>query len=536
MSIRKRKLTSPKSTFYKKIFILILLFCFSFSLRIVSLNGMGRTVDEPSQVIDGYHFIEILKRGDFNNPYLYNHPDHPPLTKYIYGLFSYFDIENPQNNPKPNFISPEPYFKYDLTVSRVVSAVFASLTVVLVVLIGWEFMSFFTGVTSGMVLSMLPFFIGLTQLATIESILFFMFTAATYLFMRFVKNPNTLNMVLVSLFLGLSLLTKYTNVLLFILFILIYLLWFYTVQKKDLGIYLKKIAVIFILSILIFILFWPFPFFHISEVLKYTYALRVERNQYSVPEVFFGRLMHVPKIYYVVHFLITTPLVLLVFFAYAFKKVFEFITLKTTNKSKRIGKWFFLVLAVWFSLSFLQSFYNFRQHGIRYIIELYAPFSLLCAIGIQFFLERFKTKKNIQVILLISVITYLLFVLTKISPYYLDYFNELVGGVNTVYKNKLFQLGWWGQGTKEAAVYLEKNAPNGSKIGTALFANSLLPKTHKKILIEEYVPGEKYDYVLVSYFNRVRLGFQDGEVKKNYTLIYSVKADKASLIDIYKRK
>ncbi len=315
------------------------------------------------------------------------------------------------------------------------------------------------------------------------------------------------------------------------------MLWFFIVQKKDLRMYIKKIAVIFFLSIIIFILFWPFPFFHISEVLRYTSILLVEINQFSVPEVFFRRLMHMPKIYYVAHFLITTPLVLLVFFTYALKKIVEIVTLKTVkNKDLQITKWFFFVLLVWFSLSFLQSLYNFRQHGIRYIIELYAPFSLISAIGIQFLLERFKTKKIWQVVLLTAVIMYLFLVLIKISPYYLDYFNEVVGGVNTVHKNKLFQLGWWGQGTKEAATYLEKNAPKGSKIGTALFANSLLPGTNKEFLIEEYYLGKKYDYVLVSYFNRTRLGFQDEEVKKNYTLIYSVKADKASLIDIYKRK
>ncbi len=205
MSFRKRKAAFLKIPLHKKIFLLILLFLFSLSLRVWNLNSMGRTVDEPSQVIDGYHFIEILKRGDFNNPYLYNHPDHPPLTKYIYGLFSYFDIESYKNNPAPNFINPELYFKYDLTASRIVSAVFASLSIVLVVLIGWEFMSFFVGITSGVILSMLPFFIGLTQLATIESILFFFFTSATYLFLRFVKNPNFSNMVFVSVFLGFSL-------------------------------------------------------------------------------------------------------------------------------------------------------------------------------------------------------------------------------------------------------------------------------------------------------------------------------------------
>lgn len=521
----------------KKIFLLIFLFCFSLYLRAWNLNAMGRTVDEPAQVIDGYHFIEILKRGDFNNPYLYNHPDHPPLTKYIYGLFSYFDIEKTQSNPTPNFISPEPYFKYDLTASRTVSAVFASLSVVFVVLIGWEFMSFFVGITAGIILSMLPFFLGLTQLATIESILFFFFTSTTYLFMRFIKNPNALNMLLVSLFLGFSLLTKYTNVLLFILLVSIYALWFFFVQKKELSIYVKKIAVIFFVSVLIFIFFWPFPFFHLSEVLQYSYALRVERNQFSVPEVFFGRLMHVPKIYYIVHFLITTPLVLLAFFAYGLKRIYEFVKLKNTkNKSQQITKWFFLVLVIWFSIPFLQSFYNFRQHGIRYIIELYAPFSLLCAIGIQFFLEKFKAKTNTQIVLLLALISYLFFVLVQISPYYLDYFNEVVGGVNTVYKNKLFQLGWWGQGTKEAAQYLEKNAPEGSKIGTALFANSLLPKTNKKFFIEEYHPEKKYNYVLVSYFNKVRLGFSDLGISKNYTLVYSVKADNASLIDVYKKK
>jgi hypothetical protein len=88
------------------------------------------------------------------------------------------------------------------------------------------------------------------------------------------------------------------------------------------------------------------------------------------------------------------------------------------------------------------------------------------------------------------------FILLQISPYYLDYYNELVSGTNGVYKHKLFFLGEWGQGLRNPGMY----------------------------------------YVIVNTFNVLRLGFDESILQKDYIIVYEEKADKAVLARVYKHK
>jgi hypothetical protein len=57
-----------------------------------------------------------------------------------------------------------------------------------------------------------------------------------------------------------------------------------------------------------------------------------------------------------------------------------------------------------------------------------------------------------------------------------------------------------------------------------------------KLKASEYKPGKQYDFVAVSYFNIVREKFDDSSIVTNYKWVYSVKADGAEIVKIYKRK
>lgn len=506
-----------------KWFIIFLIFSFSVLLRLWNLNQMGRTWDEPAQAVDGYHFIKLIKKQDFGNPYWYNHTDHPPLTKYLYGLALHLDVANNTLIPSPYYDFKTPTFHYDWTYTRLVSVIFSSLTVILILLIGWRYFSPFIGIVASVILSTLPFFLGLSQIATIESVLIFFFTASVYSFLLFLDKPTIQLLIITGILTGLALLTKYTNILLFPLFIWIYLLYFVYKNKKNEWKYRKygKILYILIISLATFFLLWPMPWFHLPQVLDYNSKLRI--SKYSVPEVFFGRLMLVPKIYYVVHFLITTPLLILGLFLTGLKYI--------SDKKK----WILYTLIAWFVLPFIQSFYNFRQHGIRYIIEIYAPFSLIAAIGFDFIVSKLTKNIWIKILYFIPILIYMFIVLVRITPYYLDYFNELVGGPKGVYEKRLFQLGWWGQGIREAVLYVAKVAPYNSRVGLAVEPLTSVPPVNN-LRMSRYEEDKSYDYILVSYFMVVRERFDDSRLKKNYNHFYSVLADGASLIDVYKRK
>lgn len=497
-----------------KIFISILVFIFAISLRLWNIDKMGRTWDEDAQVGLGYQFVKLIEDRDFSNP-LWKYPYHPPLTKYLYGWAGQYDISG--------YKGGKPIFNYDWTHARLISVLFSSLTAVLVLLIGWKYLSPFMGIISAVIFSMLPFFMGLSQLATIESILIFFFTASVYSFLNFLNKMTLGNGILTGVLLGLALETKYTNILLIPLFVWIYILWYFYKNKKKSSFLNLKILSIFVSAFITFFLLWPMPWFHLKEIFDLNYKMRITDTSHSVPEVFFGRLMFVPKLYYVVEFLITTPFIILTLFLVGLKNI--------SNKKT----WILYSLLAWFVLPFLQSFYNFRQHGVRYIIEIYVPLSLIAGIGFEYILNKFTKKIIIKMIFFVPIIIYLFIILLRINPYYLNYFNIVVGGAKNVYEKRLFQLGWWGEGGKEAAFYIKSVAHKGSTVGVAHEPFASIPQL-KNLKIEPYREDKVYDYVIVGFFHIIRHSFNDSKIRENYKRIYSVIADGSHLMDVYKKK
>ena len=99
--------------------------------------------------------------------------------------------------------------------------------------------------------------------------------------------------------------------------------------------------------------------------------------------------------------------------------------------------------------------------------------------------------------MIILLLAYSLFVIQKISPYYLDYYNELVGGPKIVSDTRMFQIGWWGEGVREAAYYVRDNGKKGSSVGLAVVPVEVAPPL-PGFQVESYSNSKIYDYVLVS--------------------------------------
>lgn len=499
-----------------KFFIVLFIFIFAVSLRLWNLDKMGRTWDEAFYVDQGHRLISAIAKGNFTDSIWYENPDPPVLAKYIYGAADYFNINDV-------IACKNEFCTYDFTSSRLMSVLFSSLTVLLVILIGWEYVSFFVGVTAGIILTTLPILLGLSQLVTIESILIFFFTASTYSFLHLLKTFSYKNLILCGLLLGLAVGTKYTNILLFPLFVIIYFIYRSSETRYDRKTISNKLLYLIPISALTLFIVWPMSWFHLDDVLRWERTVRFsEVASHPVPEVFFGRFMPVPIIYYFIYFLITTPFLILIFFLIGSKKISD------------EKKWVPYSIIVWFLVPFAQSFLNMRQHGVRYIIEIYVPLSLIAAIGFNYFLKKFKIQK-FKLFFLSFLVFYMLIILKNISPYYLDYFNIVVGGTKSVYQNRTFQLGWWGQGIREAGLYISSNAKKGSKIGLALSPITSMPQL-KEFDIKKYDDKGIYDYIIINYYNVLREGFDDSKIKLHYKTVYNVKADGANLVTVYKRK
>jgi len=509
---------------YKSLALITMVLLFSFGIRVATLNQIGRTWDEYQYVEQGYKLDELIKKGDFDNSYFYTTYDHPPLVKYLYGLTAHLDVDHLDK-------TSQPVFKYDYTYSRLLSVFFSVLSVLLVIVIGKRYISLSAGIIAGIIFATLPFFVGLSQLVATESILMFFFTASVYSFIRLTESYSVKKLLLTGILTGLSLQVKQSNFLLFPIFVLIYLAWYFQKKRKlKLRILNKRVLSIFLIlliSILVFVIIWPMPYFHLKEIQEINSRIWMVKT--SPPEVFFGRLMMVPIFYYLIFFAISTPIVIIIFF---------FLGALVLDKKKN---WILYSFLIWFLFPFIQSFYAWKQHGLRYIIEIYAPMSLIAAVGFLALLDKISKKTTIKVLGTVFLSIYMVSLLLQIKPYYLDYYNLLVGGTSGVYQKKSFQLGWWGQGLGEAGAYVKNNVKPNSTIGLFVSPLHSFPQIENQKLVyidpkKQYDMSKKYDYVVVNYFHVLREGFDDAKIKKDYSLIHQVFADKAALVNIYKKR
>jgi 4-amino-4-deoxy-L-arabinose transferase-like glycosyltransferase len=511
----------------KLLFALIGIFLFSVLLRVATINQIGRTWDELEYVDEGYKMIELYKKGDIDNRYFYLTYDHPPLVKYLYGITAHFDAQKHLSNGTA-------ILNYDFTYSRLLSAVVFSFGVVLIVVLGWRLFSPIVGITAGIILAMLPFSLGLSQLVTTESWKILIYPAVIYSYYVLIQQYSLKKLIMAGVLTGLALQIKQSDALLILIFILMYISYYQLHLKKKHVAFLNKtslgVIAIGIISVLVFILFWPQGLIHYKEVSAINHELwnvKFSPNPLlftlAPPEIFFGELRLVPVFYYVVYFFISIPILIIFFF---------FIGVIKINNER---KWAYYTLAIWFVVPFLMSLYSWRQHGLRYIIEIYPAIALIAAVGFNALVSRITKSERKKFIYFFPVIFYLFIILFQTKPYYLDYFNEVVGGTHTVYATRMFQQGWWGQGIGEAGKYLIAHASKGSVIGLALSPDTVLPKD-TSFTYTNWEAGKKYDYVVVNYYHIIRDGFDDSIIKKNYTLLYEVKVDNSPLVFIYKKK
>lgn len=494
-----------------------LVFLLALLIRFHTINHIGKTWDEPEYVERGYKFIQLILQRDFTNPFWYIQSDHPPLARYIYGALGSFHIIKS---------GEDIIYEYDYTLPRLFSSVVGSASTIFIVLLGFRYFSARVGLLAGLIFASIPFYIGVTQLATLESLVTFTYTGAVFFYIMYLDSRKLRYILLTGFFSGLSLLVKQSNILIFpFLGIILFIYLFYNREKIKSIVFnhlIKLLSVALIAVFTVFIL-WPMPFFNLDSTWAVQDRMWLKNASLPPPEVFFGRLMLVPLPYYFVMFIVTTPLTFLTLsligFIYIDKKR-SFIT---------------ITILLWFLFFFLQSLYPFKQHGVRYIIQLYAPFALICALGVEYFLNLFKNKAILILGFYFSLSIYTLIMLSKISPYYIDYFNELVGGNKYVYNHKLFQMGWWGEGIGEAVTYISMKEVNTGKVGITGTQSMIVVPRFKNIQALDYKSSLTYDYVVVPYFNVIRLNFNESEVSNKYSLDYEVLAGGAPIVKVYKK-
>ena len=190
-----------------------------------------------------------------------------------------------------------------------------------------------------------------------------------------------------------------------------------------------------------------------------------------------------------------------------------------------------LIVALWFVAPFAVMASPVRQDGVRYIIPSLLALSVAAAAGIEMLAAPKREGAGRRTAALgIALVLYLIFICTRIAPYYLDYYGEHVGGPRAVAEHRRFEVGWWGEGLGAAVAYLNRHAATGAALHKECVAPSHLTWLRADLWAPLVRDPARADWIL--HYSPVS---QPCPIPADAELVWEVSADGAPLARVYRR-
>lgn len=508
--------------------IAILLFIVAAGIRSYDLNGQGGTFDEHNYLRLAVNTYEAFAHQDLSKERWAMFAEHPPIGKYIHALFfapfthSLSDVQREvliKGGYRPTVVSGENY-----TMGRYSSVLLGSLTVVFVFFFCARFLSLIVGVIASLILSLLPHFLAYNKVVSLDTPTAFFFTLGALIFAYAMEYNTKKWWVWLGIVSGLALATKFNLALLFVFYCIVYIvLWKGPSMLKH-----KKIiwhwGLFSVPFLALLILFLSWPWLWPSPVERMAQSLHHWDGGPGV-EPWFGHMesQEWKMQYYLVYFLFTTPVFIL------------FLWLASIHRLiKKRGYWSFYVL-LWFLTPFLWSFSPQKTDGMRYLIMIFPPLAILAAQGL---VHVCKTKKRILYGTIVLLV-YLLSIDIWIHPYYMDYYNILIGGPKGVQQGNKLEFGFFAEGKKEAVEWLNAHATRGASVAAKWNPEhdfgGVRQDLHAVNLINVPFEGQA-QYVMMNHrYKQYDMSKDMSRIDlKNYVLAYSIKAGNGDIGWIYR--
>jgi 4-amino-4-deoxy-L-arabinose transferase-like glycosyltransferase len=499
----------------------ILIFLFAFTVRYATLMEPGITWDEPTYVHSSISYVGHLLHFELGPAGFNDNSEQPPVAKYIYGaaLWAF-------NGGEENYTA--------FVIVKLVSAVMGSVTCVLVFLLGREFFDTKVGFLSAALLALVPDFVAHTQIGALDSPIALFFTLTLFLFMVAAKRNSRAYYAASAISLGMLVDTKLNGLLAIPVMALFFIAQRHSqleTNKKSIGelighyVPIKPALAFFSITAAFDIAIYPWIWGGMDNIKE-----TLSHWAYVPLEYFLGSLGPAPWSYYPVYFLATTPELLFIPLALGI-----FFVLRSRDPYK-------LAVLLLFLVPFIYTLSSLKQDGMRYLLMIYPAVSLLCGAGISgAAAAAFKNRRAANaafIVLGALAIVYLVLVLASVSPYYLDYYNGLVGGVSNVDDKKMLEVGWWGEGIYDSAMYIERTAPLNSLVFVAAEPSHVIYPYGHNAIYKPFNNPVKYvlydfDYILTNtYSDRYsRLVYN----QDNYTLVYETKVQGVPLARVFKK-
>jgi 4-amino-4-deoxy-L-arabinose transferase-like glycosyltransferase len=479
----------------------MLVFLIALAARTWGITDAGQTWDEDEYWSSGKNYVVNVLNGDLARGSWRWNAEHPPVTKYLAGAGA--------------------LAQDDYDVARVLFAVLGAGACVLTLAAGRRLFGGRAGFVAGVIAALLPHLIAHGRIVGHETPSVFFWTLAVWLGLRAVQDDRErpvwmgFQLAGAGIALGLAAGVRFPNLLVAPVMAAAILAY---AGRRWLRSAAIGLAVIPATAAATLYAIWPRLWGDPIGQLQGAY--RILRQQH-LPEPYLGDLVQRPPWHYFpVYFLVTTPLLVLV-------AAFVFGGLRAALQRER--GW--IVVAVWLLAPFGLAFSPVRQDGVRYVLPALVPLAIAAGAGIDAIMAR---ASRVAFLLGLVVVGYLGYVCSRIQPFYLDYYNEVVGGPERVAEQRLFEIGWWGEGIGEAVAYVNRRAVRGAGVVRMVqpnhitwFRGSLWAKLADR-------PNPDTDWVVVNDLG-VRTAGGRFEVPAGFHLAYEVKASGASLARVYKR-
>jgi 4-amino-4-deoxy-L-arabinose transferase-like glycosyltransferase len=393
------------------------------ALRLWHLSGFGQTWDEDVYWSSGRNYLQNLLHGDFRARMWQWNFEHPPVAKYLLGFGAlWHDGYGP---------------------ARALCATLGAATCGLIYLIGRDLYSRRVGVGAALLYAVLPHTVAHSQIAGLETPSTFFSTLALWWFVR----RRYLGAGVAG---GLAAASRFIAGLVFVAMALAALV----TRPRGRAEWLR-LGASPLIGLATLVAVWPRLW--ILGPIAGLRASLARLNVQHTPEWFLGRsiLTPVPKVYFPVYFVAcATPALLL---------GLALVWLRRERAT--------LVLLPFFLSPFLLAFSPVIQSGMRYLLPALPPAAVLAAAGLDTAAARVRLPA--PAVLGAAVMASLLACLW-VRPYYLDYYNALVGGPRAALEQRRFVFGWWGEGIASAVEWVNHNAAPGTAVYYNLFPNHVV--------------------------------------------------------------
>lgn len=391
-------------------------------LRLHDLSGAGTTWDEDVHRSAGLDYVLNLLAFDFRESSWRWIPEHPTVTMLFYGLPALFEDGFP--------------------IERAAAALAGVATTGFVIALGRRLFDLATGLLAGALFAVFPIVLALHKNVSHEAVVGLTWMAALCAYLRALDRRTTRAFVGAGLCAGLAVASRATSGILVPISIALYALSELRRPRGERLSPVQPLVLVWAVAFASFVLVWPYLWTGTLAKIRHMFGVH---GTVQLSELYFGHFLQRPPWHYLfVYFGITTPALVL------------FAVLVGIGRAARSRRYPDGVVVAWFLGAFLVALGPAIKDGIRYAFPAFGAAAILAARACLWVPRGPLVGALLWIYALASVL--------RVHPYYLDYFNELVGGPGRVHAKKQFETSWWGEGLAASTAYVDRHAPPGASI------------------------------------------------------------------------